>query len=148
MSYASEATNAIAEGIAAKTSVSRESAGYKAPGQTAFTYSALVSLTGAVTTIFLGTIATTNPTTGLPQNVYISDFQASSDFANANGNLDVQLQVAGVTQIRASLHNLAPVEMMAIETQPQGTAGGANQLVIAAASVNTHLWYYVSGWAE
>ena len=148
MSYPSEAVNAVAEGISSASAVQRSSAGYKAPGQTAFNYTGLVTLAGATATIFLGTMASLNSTTGLAAKVYITDFQATSDFANTNGNLDIQVQVGGITQIRTSIHNLAPADFINMETQPIANAGGSMQIVSAAASINTHLWYYLAGWSE
>ena len=149
MSYSSEAVNAAAEGVSSASAVTRSSAGFKAPGQTAFTWTGKINpVTGGTTTIFLGTLASLNPSTGLAAKVYLTDVQLVTDFANASGNLDIQVQAGGINLIRTSIHNLAPADFINMETQPNANAGSSLQLVIGSAATTTNLWYFVSGWTE
>jgi hypothetical protein len=152
MSYASESVNSMVEGVSSSSAVQRSNAGFKSPGQTAFVYTgsffSLVASGASYTSTLLGTLATTNPTTGVAANVYITDFQLTSNAASGN-NLDAQVQVGGATLLRTSVHSLAPADFINMETQPNAVAGGKsiNILLSSVASI-TQNWYFLSGWSE
>ena len=154
MSYSSESVNTMAEGTSSASAVQRSNAGFKSPGQTAFAYTGKINPTaiasGASTSVFvLATLTTLNSTTGLVANAYITDFQASSDFANASGNLDVRVQLGGVDMLRTSIHNLAPADFVNMETQPNAVAGNKQlSLVLASAATTVNVWFFLSGWTE
>jgi hypothetical protein len=153
MAYDSDAVNAIVNGTSDASAVQRSSAGFKAPGQTAFAYTgtffSLVASGSSMTTQVVGSLATTNPTTGLPANVYITDFAASTNFANTSGNMDTQVQVGGVAMLRGSMHNLVPIDFINMETQPTTVAGGkAISIVIGSVVSTTQTWYFLAGWSE
>lgn len=154
MAYDSDAINAIVNGTTDSTAVSRSSAGFKAPGQTAFFYTgkinpAVVASGASNSATILATLTSLNTTTNAIANAYITDFQATTDFANASGNLDIRVQLGGVDLIRTSAHNLAPVDLINMETQPNAVAGNKQLgLVIGSTATTTNVWYFLAGWTE
>ena len=152
MSYESEGIAAIVEGTSSATAVQGSNAGFKAPGQTAFiypgTFNSVVASGASYSSIILGTLVTTNPTTGLAQNTYITDFQLTSNAASG-ANLDTHLQIGGVTVLRTSVHSLAPADFINMETQPNAVSGGkAISLIVASIASTTQNWYFLAGWSE
>lgn len=142
MSYASEAVNAQAEGIAARTAVQRSSAGIKAPGQTLSIFNGTQALTGSITSISLGTV-------GASLNFYLTDVNISTDIASG-GNTTVQI-IAGTTAsvvAIGSVHSLAPYVQTAIESQPSAAPGVNLTLLIGSAASTSHIWYNIYGWQE
>ena len=145
MSYESDAINAQAEGNTQPSNVQRSTAGQKAPGQSLKVFNGYLTLTASTTSVALYT-----PTTGA--SFWLTDFQASTD-ALSGANIDLQI-ASGTTAslvMRGSVHTLAPINMMAIESQPSATGNQPMWLLAAStASVNNsnHLWYNIYGFEE
>jgi hypothetical protein len=152
MAYQSDANNAIVNGTSDATAVTRSTAGFKAPGQSAFVYTgmfnAIIASGASYTSTLLATLTTLNPTTGAIASAYISDFVLTAS-ATSSANIDIRLQLGGVDLIRASAHSLAPIDLVNMETQPNAVAGSKtlNILTGSVASIN-QFWYLCNGWTE
>ena len=141
MAYPSEAVNAAVLGNSNPTAVQRSNAGFMAPNQTAKTYTGQVTLSASPTSVSLETV-----TTG--KSFYITDIVIVTDYSNATGTLDVQIQAAGAAIFRSGAHNLTPIDAVGLETQPVATTGQAVTLNLAAATTSIHVWYFISGWEQ
>ncbi|GAC1406107.1 MAG: hypothetical protein NVSMB60_25800 [Mycobacterium sp.] len=125
-------------------SVQRVNAGFMATGQTAKQYVGKVATSTTLTT----TVAIETVTAG--KNFYITDLVMNTDSASgATTTLDVRLQAAGVDIFRAGIHNLAPLDLAGIETQPFATSGQAVTLLLPiTAGGIVNVWFNILGFEQ
>ena len=122
---------------------SKSTAGPPAAGQTAKTYNGKQALSvGGTTTITLETV-----TTG--KTFYITDIFISTDVASGTQILDTRLQSAGLDIFRAGIHNLSPVEMPGIDTQPSAASTQVvTMLLPTLASGSGSVYYFIAGYEQ
>lgn len=134
----------LSDGVTPVATTQRSNAGFMAPGQTAKQYVGKQATSTTVTT----TVTLETVTTG--KVFCITDVLISTDSAQgASTTIDVRIQAAGVDIIRAGVHNLAPLDMTGIETQPFATAGQVVTLLlpITAGGV-VNVWYNILGFEQ
>lgn len=127
-----------------QTAVVKVNAGFMATGQTAKQYVGKVTTsTTLATTVTLETV-----TAG--KTYYVTDVLIMSDSSQgASTTVDVRLQAAGVDIMRAGVHNLAPIDMTGIETQPFATTGQVVTLLIPATSAGVvNIWFNIYGFEQ
>lgn len=132
-------TNGISPGPVSKTN-----AGFMAPGQSAKQF---VGKQATSTTVPV-TVTLETVTTG--KTFYITDIYIASDSAQgAATTVDCRIQAAGVDIFRAGVHNLSPIDLPGIETQPFGTTGQIVTLLLpATAGGVVNIWYNVFGFEQ
>lgn len=125
-------------------SVLRVNAGFMAPGQTAKQYTGKQATSTTVAT----TVALETVTAG--KTFYITDLLIMTDSASgAATTLDVRLQAAATDIFRGGCHNLAPIDMSGIETQPFAAAGQAVTLLLPQTSGGVvNVWFNVYGFEQ
>ncbi len=128
----------------ATVGVQKVNAGFMAAGQTAKQY------VGKVATST--TVAVTVPleTVTVGKSFYITDILITTDAASgAATTVDARIQAAGVDIFRAGLHNLSPVDMPGIETQPFASSGQAVTLLLpATAGGVVNVWFDIYGFEQ
>jgi hypothetical protein len=115
----------------------RVTAGGAAPGQTVKQFAAKVALQVATpTTATLYTV-----TTG--KTFLLTDLYIGHDTAAV---IDVQIQAAGVTILRACVKgDTAPLEMAGLDTGPLATTGQALTILWPGTAGPPNAYYYVAG---
>jgi hypothetical protein len=133
-----------ANGNPVRLSVLKVNAGFMAPGQSAkqFVGKQATSTTAPVT-VPLSTV-----TTG--KTFYITDLLITTDSAQgASTTVDVRIQGAGTDVFRSGCHNLAPIDMTGIETQPWATSGQAVTLLLPQTSAGVvNVWFNIWGFEQ
>ena len=128
-------------GSSSNTAVQRMSAGFMAPGQTAKQYTGYQVLSTSPTSIALETVTAS-------KSYYITDMLIVTDYPNGTGTLDIQIQAAGTPIFRGGAHNLVPIDLPGMETQPFATTGQAVTLNVSAATASYHVWFWISGFEQ
>lgn len=123
--------------------VQKTNAGFLAAGQTAKQYVGKQSTsTTVLTTVTLETV-----TTG--KTFYITDILVYTDSASgAATTLDIRVQAGGVDIFRSGVHNLAPIDMTGIETQPFATSGQVVTVVLPITAAAQNVWYNIYGFEQ
>jgi hypothetical protein len=120
----------------------RVSAGFMAIGQVAKQFTGKVALSASATT----TVPLYTVTAG--KTFYITDMSFISDSPAGTAIVDVAVLQAAVTIFRGAVHQLSPIEMPGMETQPNAPAGSAVSLSVLQAAGPPNLWYFVSGFEQ
>ena len=125
------------------SSVQPVSAGYAAPWQTAKTYTGKqATSTSATTTVTLETV-----TSG--KSFYITDIMIATDVASGTQILDCQIQAAGTTIFRGPTHNLSPITLPGLETQPFGASTQVVTLLLPQTSSGAvNVYFYIAGFEQ
>jgi hypothetical protein len=87
----------------------------------------------------------------LGKTFYITDiYIATNEESGTKGAkmLDARIQAGGVDIFRAGVHNLSPVEMPGIETQPFATEGQAVTLSLPTTGVVQKVWFTIQGFEQ
>lgn len=123
--------------------IAKVNAGFMAPGQSAKQFVGKVATsTTVVTTVTLETV-----TTG--RTFYITDLYIAADSASgAATTVDCRIQAAGIDIFRAGAHNLTPIALPGMETQPFGTTGQIVTLLLPITSVIVNVWYNIFGFEQ
>jgi hypothetical protein len=140
---ASLITGMMPDGVTPIATVQRYSAGFMSTGQSAKQYVGLVTTSASVTT----TVTLETVTTG--KTFYISDILITSDAATGTSTtVDVRIQAAGTDIFRAGVHNLSPIDMTGIETQPFATSTQIVTLLLPIVAATPKIWYVIYGWEQ
>jgi hypothetical protein len=132
----------MADGVTPHAMVQRVSAGFMGPGQTAKQYvGKQATSTTVLTTVTLETV-----TAG--KTFYITDILVYTDVAQGATTIDVRLQAAGADIFRSGVHNLAPIDMTGIETQPFATAGQQVTLLLPITAAIQQVWFNIYGFEQ
>lgn len=134
----------MSDGVTPIAVTQRANAGFMAPGQTAKQYvGKQATSTSVITTVTLETV-----TAG--KMFCITDILISTDAASgAATTVDTRIQAGGVDIFRTGVHNISPVIMPGIETQPFATAGQVVTLLlpITAGGV-VNVWFNIYGFEQ
>lgn len=136
-------TGMLPDGVTPVATVQRQSAGFMSSGQSAKQYVGLVSLSASVTT----TVTLETVTTG--KTFYISDIFIASDAASGSSTtVDVRIQAAGTDIFRGGVHNLTPIDLTGIETQPFASSTQIVTILFPVVAAAPKIWYNVYGWEQ
>jgi len=124
--------------------VGKVSAGFMAAGQTAKQYVGKVATSA--------TLAVTAPleTVTAGKTLFLTDMLFATDSpSGAATTLDVRVQAAGVDIFRCGVHNIAPISMPGIETQPFATSGQAVTVLLPATPAGVvNVWFNLFGFEQ
>ena len=124
-------------------SVQPMSAGFAAPWQTPKIYTGKqITSTTVTTTITLETVAT-------GKSYYITDILATSDTpSGAATTIDFRIQTNGVDIFRQGIHNLSPISLPGIETQPNASTGQIVTILLPITSTVQNVWFFIAGFEQ
>ena len=125
------------------TSVQPVSAGFAAPWQTPKIYTGKqTTSTTVATTVTLETV-----TTG--KTFYITDMVISSDAPSGGSTtVDVRVQTNGVDIFRQGVHNLSPITVPGLETQPNAASGQTVVILLPITTSVQNVWFFVAGFEQ
>lgn len=124
------------------SSVQPISAGSAAPWQTIKTYTGKqLTSAGGITTVTLETVVT-------GKSFFITDIFLASEQGSGAQILDCRIQAAGADVFRAPVHNLSPVDMPGLETQPNASSAQQVNLVLPLTTVATNVYFYIAGFEQ